>query len=181
MICKEKYCWDAVSVYSTDWTCLYLKLTKTCLTNSQNLASCPRINIDFQLAVSKSEKILSSFIFSCGSNSGNGSVGKLVRMIVKKYSSFIDTMDFLETTPKQHLNNTQTTPPKKQNINSTPHDNNDEIYEQLHNMVKFSNNNPNNTKRLPQQHLMTTITLHGEIHKQLHIMVKFTNNTPTTS
>ena len=51
-------------------------------------------------ALSSQLPSLTSYIFSCGSNSGNGSVGGLVgwlvRVIVKKYSSFNDMMDFLE-------------------------------------------------------------------------------------
>ena len=41
-------------------------------------------------------------IFSCGSNSGNGSVGQWVRMILK-----VPPQDIM--TPQQHPNNTQTT------------------------------------------------------------------------
>ena len=129
-------------------------------------------------------------------------VGWLVRVIVKKYSSFNDLMDFLETTPQQHTNNTQTMLqwPQFHNLKFTTWWNpqtiaqHGEIQKQLHNMMKYTNNcrtkwnssqqHPNNTQTtlnlnytstIPYHN--TTIAKHGEIQNQLHKMVKYTKNT----
>ena len=83
-------------------------------------------------------KIYLTYFFSCGSNSGNGSVGK---NDFKKYSSFNDMMDFLEMTPQQHHNNTQTMPQ----------------WPQFHNL-KFTN-----AQHDEIQH-SETIAQHDEIH-----------------
>ena len=85
------------------------------------------------------------------------SVSQSVRMIVKKYSSFNDMMDFLEMTP-QHHNNIQTMPqwPQFHNLKFT-NAQHDEIQKQLHNMMKFTNNCTTWCNSL-------TIAQHGEIH-----------------
>ena len=80
--------------------------------------------------------------FSCGSNSGNGSVGWLVRVIVKKYSSFKDII-------AQH----------------------GEMHKQLHNMVKCTNRHLHNMVKLPMNRMeqvqtcILMIAQHDEIHK----------------
>ena len=79
------------------------------------------ININYISKVVKTiNNIVFYYIFSCGSNSGNGSVGQsvgqLVRVIVKNYSSFKHQYtNNTSTTPQQHPNNTTTTPQQHPN------------------------------------------------------------------
>ena len=65
---------------------------------------------------------------------------------------------------KQHLNSNPTISPTIAQYG--------EIHQQLHNMVKFTNN-------CTTWWNSPTIAQHGEIHQQLHNMVKFTNNCAT--